>query len=82
MMCLACQQDAMWFAYLDSRGLLTPEEKEEARSFFAGYPARSQSPSLEDAWSAPQPVEPEPAEKTTFSCDDPTASAADSSDQP
>ncbi len=25
MMCLACEQDAMWFAYLRSRGLITAD---------------------------------------------------------
>ena len=25
MMCLACEQDAMWFAYLRRKGLITPD---------------------------------------------------------
>ena len=25
MMCLACEQDAMWFAYLQRKGLITPD---------------------------------------------------------
>jgi len=24
-MCLACEQDAMWFAYLQRKGLITPD---------------------------------------------------------
>jgi hypothetical protein len=25
MMCIACEQDGLWFAYLQRRGLITPE---------------------------------------------------------
>jgi hypothetical protein len=25
MMCIACEQDAMWFAYLKRKGLITPD---------------------------------------------------------
>ena len=25
MMCIACEQDAMWFAYLERKGLITPD---------------------------------------------------------
>lgn len=73
MMCLACEQDALWFAYLQRRGLITPD----------GYLVE-QPPFLADA-ADPSPVQetkkednaPDPAQKDLFSCDDPGASAAD-----
>ena len=69
MMCIACEQDALWFAYLQKRGLISPE----------GYLVE-QPPFLADPIeSTPAPAEEEkkqdsaaaPAEKSEFSCDDP-----------
>jgi hypothetical protein len=71
MMCLACEQDAMWFAYLQRKGLITPD----------GY-LIEQPPSLVDpVETAPAPASEqkaeqnakEPADKSGFSCDDPAA---------
>ena len=69
MMCIACEQDAMWFAYLRRKGLITPD----------GY-------LVEEPPSLVGPVEPaggrrtrrkksasKPADKSSFSCDDPAA---------
>ena len=79
MMCLACEQDAIWLAYLDSQGLLNPDDPEAVEALFAAFPERQ------------LPVAPEPEGKSTatpattaattpatggdnpFSCDDPTA---------
>jgi hypothetical protein len=73
MMCLACEQDAMWFAYLQRKGLITPD----------GYLVEP-PPSLTDpvetvpaptaAAEKPEPLASEPADKpNNFSCDDPAA---------
>ncbi len=69
-MCLACEQDAIWFAYLESRGLLKPDDPAAVEALFATFPVQ------------PLPVQPEPQQaanppavsaKNPFSCDDPTA---------
>jgi hypothetical protein len=69
-MCLACEQDAIWFAYLESRGLLKPDDPAAVEALFSAFPVQ------------PLPVQPEPAQaanplaapaKNPFSCDDPTA---------
>jgi hypothetical protein len=68
MMCLACEQDALWFAYLQRRGLITPD----------GYLVE-QPPSLIDPIE-PAATQDEkktqavtdPAQKDLFSCDDPS----------
>jgi hypothetical protein len=73
MMCLACEQDAMWFAYLQRKGLITPD----------GYLVEP-PPSLTDpvetvpaptaAAEKPESSASEPADKpNNFSCDDPAA---------
>ena len=72
-MCLACEQDAIWLAYLESRGLLRPDDPAAVEALFAGFPVQ------------PLPVRPEvdvkaqdraastgsSAEKNPFICDDP-----------
>jgi hypothetical protein len=75
MMCLACEQDAMWLMYLESQGLLKPDDPAEVEALFAAFPVQ------------PLPVQPERSEQSAntsgqvqtnpFSCDDPTAGAAD-----
>jgi hypothetical protein len=64
MMCIACQQDFMWLAYLESRGFIGPAGRatEPAPATFADQPL---TPPAEDSG--------EPADKSKFSCDDPTA---------
>jgi len=39
-MCIACEQEAMWFAYLKRRGLITPDGRlvEEPPSLFVAEP--------------------------------------------
>jgi hypothetical protein len=70
MMCLACEQDAIWLAYLESRGLLNPDDPAAVEALFAGFPVQPLpvQPAPEQAPSAPAT----PA-KNPFSCDDPTA---------
>lgn len=75
-MCLACEQDAIWLAYLDSRGLLKPDDPAALEEFFGAFPVR------ELPVSSPTQDEPESATGSAakanapavnpFSCDDPT----------
>lgn len=68
-MCLACEQDAMWFAYLQRRGLIRPDGRfVEEPPFVAGLvelPPTQEDKKEESAA--------EPADKSKFSCDDPKA---------
>jgi hypothetical protein len=66
-MCLACEQDAMWFAYLQRKGLITPDGYlvEEPPSLFGPVEATAARPMSDNAGK--------PADKSGFSCDDPTA---------
>ncbi len=68
MMCLACEQNGLWIAYLRSRGLITPD----------GYLVE-QPPSLIDPIESALPhaenkIErvPDPAQKDLFASDDPS----------
>ncbi len=85
-MCLACEQDAIWLAYLDSQGMLKPDDPDAVEKFFADFPVQSlpeqpipgQSLSGQSEWDSPTPEAPsrpsrKPAAKNPFSCDDPTA---------
>ncbi len=65
-MCLACEQDAIWLAYLESQGLLQPDNPAAVEALFAGFPVQ------------PLPVRSEAAVKT----DDRTSSAASSAAEP
>jgi hypothetical protein len=69
MMCLACEQDAMWFAYLRRKGLITPDGYlvEEPPSLFEPVETPPASEAKKDQTAT------EPADKSSFSCDDPTA---------
>ena len=74
-MCLACEQDAIWLAYLESQGLLKPDDPEAIDALFSAFPVQ------------PLPVQAEESEQLAdasakvadkknnnpFSCDDPTA---------
>ena len=80
-MCLACEQDAIWLAYLDSQGLLKDDDPAAVDQLFAAFPV--QPLPVKREWDAPTPeapaealsksAAPKPAEKNPFSCDDPTA---------
>ena len=68
MMCLACEQDAMWFAYLQRKGLITPDGfLVEEPPFLAGPVAPVQQDEKKDESAS------EAADKNKFSCDDPSA---------
>ena len=77
-MCLACEQDAMWLAYLESQGLLKGDDPQAVEALFSAFPV--QPLPVQADWDAPTPeapAEPAPKPATTvanpFSCDDPTA---------
>ena len=80
-MCLACEQDAIWLAYLESQGLLKPDDPEAVDALFSAFPVQ---PLPLQAEEGERQEEGEPqadasakvAEKKNenpFSCDDPTA---------
>jgi hypothetical protein len=69
-MCLACEQDAIWLAYLESRGLLNPDDPAAVEALFSAFPVQPlpvQGPQDEQPEEAPAKTAANP-----FSCDDPT----------
>jgi hypothetical protein len=68
-MCLACEQDAIWLQYLESQGLLKPDDPGAVEGLFAAFPVQSLPMQAETA-SAPAPSA---AELNPFICDDPKA---------
>jgi hypothetical protein len=75
-MCLACEQDAIWLAYLDSQGLLKPDDPSAVEALFGAFPV--QPLPVKSEWDSPTPEAPatstpKQAAKNPFSCDDPTA---------
>ncbi len=73
-MCLACEQDAIWLAYLDSQGLLKPDDPAAVDALFSAFPV--QPLPVQAEWDKPTPEAPtqgvaNPAAKNPFSCDDP-----------
>jgi hypothetical protein len=74
-MCLACEQDAIWLAYLDSQDLLKPDDPEAVEALFSAFPA--QPLPFQPEWDKPTPEAPPKAvsnrtAKNPFTCDDPT----------
>ena len=71
-MCLACEQDALWFAYLESQGLLKPDDPAAVEALFGAFPV--QPLPMKDEQGADAPAKSgDAAAKNPFSCDDPTA---------
>lgn len=61
----------MWLAYLESQGLLKPDDPEAMAALFGAFPVRQlpRKPGQDE-----QPAKtPEQMTKNPFSCDDPTA---------
>jgi hypothetical protein len=76
-MCLACEQDAMWFAYLESQGLLKDDDPAAVDALFGAFPVQPlpfQAGGGEQQESAPADASSKDAgaAKNPFSCDDPT----------
>jgi hypothetical protein len=71
-MCLACEQEAMWFAYLRRRGLITPDGQfVEPPSLFV---AESADPAeLVAQAESDQPVAPTESDQQKSPRDDPSA---------
>jgi len=75
-MCLACEQDAIWLAYLESRGLLRPDDPAAVDALFSAFPVQPLPVQRGQRQSEPQQRDAGrdlKAEKNPFSCDDPTA---------
>ena len=72
-MCLACEQDAIWFAYLESRGLLQPDDPAAVDALFSAFPV--QKLPMQGEANAPQRSVSNAlkTDNNPFSCDDPTA---------
>jgi hypothetical protein len=70
-MCLACEQDALWFAYLESQGLLKPDDPAAVDALFGAFPVQPLPMQQDDgAQRANNPAA--DSDKNPFSCDDPT----------
>jgi hypothetical protein len=68
-MCLACEQDAIWLAYLESQGLLKPDDPAAIEALFGAFPVRpvpKQSESDASVRDVSSTAEPNP-----FICDGP-----------
>ena len=63
-MCIACEQNFMWLAYLENRGLIGPDER-------AAMPGPFAAPDKPPSTATEQKAE--AADQKKFSCDDPTA---------
>jgi hypothetical protein len=88
-MCLACEQDAIWIAYLESQGLLKPDDPAAVDALFGAFPVQplpfregegnsQPSPSADVANENNENEDSKTARnafsyKNPFSCDDPTA---------
>lgn len=71
-MCLACEQDAIWFAYLESRGLLKPDDPAAVEALFGAFPVQPVPMRQKDgAERANKPAQ--DSDTNPFSCDDPNA---------
>ena len=79
-MCLACEQDAIWFAYLESRGLLKPDDPAALDALFGAFPVQplpmrgveGERAASSPAASAASPDRNSKPAENPFSCDDPT----------
>jgi hypothetical protein len=70
-MCWACEQDAIWLAYLESQGLLEPDDPAAAEALFGAFPVQpvplqAEKPKAKDKASSA-------ADRNPLSCDDPKA---------
>ena len=71
-MCLACEQDAIWLAYLESRGLLQADDPAAVDALFSAFPVQP-LPVQKDAAAQQQSASIDlKTANNPFSCDDPT----------
>jgi hypothetical protein len=66
-MCLACEQDAIWLAYLESQGLLKPDDPAAVEALFAGFPVQPLPAQSAAAAATPNGT----TAQNPFLCDDP-----------
>jgi len=71
-MCLACEEDGIWMAYLESRGLLKPDNPAALAALFGTFPVQPLPMQDEPATDQARTEEPATA-ASPFACDDPTA---------
>jgi hypothetical protein len=72
-MCLACEQDAIWFAYLESQGLLKPDDPAAAEALFGAFPVQPLPMQAGQGEQTTTELPAKVAKPNPFSCDDPTA---------
>ena len=70
-MCLACEQDAIWLAYLESQGLLQPDDPEAVEAFFGAFPVQPVPVQGEAAQAKDGPSS--APDRNPYFCDDPKA---------
>jgi len=73
-MCLACEQDAIWLAYLESQGLLQPDDPAAVEALFAGFPVQPlpvRSEADVKVQGAASSMSRSATERKPFFCDDP-----------
>jgi hypothetical protein len=74
-MCLACEQDAIWLAYLESQGLLKPDDPAAVEALFEAFlvqpvPVQSERAKPKDK---PKDKPSSAIDRNPFSCDAPRA---------
>lgn len=75
-MCLACEQDAIWLAYLERQGLLQPDDPAAIDALFGAFPVQPlplQTEAGEQKIAGKDNNDNNKQKKNPFSCDDPTA---------
>ena len=72
-MCLACEQDAVWLAYLESRGLLRADDPDAVDALFSAFPVQPLPVQGEAELQQRTPSTDLKTANNPFSCDDPTA---------
>jgi hypothetical protein len=72
-MCLACEQDAIWLAYLESRGLLQADDPDAVDALFSAFPVQPLPVQGEAELQQRTPSADLKTANNPFSCDDPTA---------
>ena len=70
-MCLACEQDAIWLAYLESQGLLKPDDPAAVEALFEAFPVQPVPVQSERAKTKDEPSS--ASDRNPYSCDDPKA---------
>lgn len=72
-MCLACEQDAIWLAYLESRGLLQADDPAAVDALFGAFPVQPLPVQAEAEVQQRAASTDLKTQSNPFSCDDPTA---------